>query len=231
MRSTPGSGGPTGVTMRRPPDALPRFTPAETWVHRTTAVLVGVLAFTGASLYYQPLTLLVAHRPQVELTHIVAGLILPVPTLAGLVWSPALRRDIAVLNRLTVTDRQWLRRRDRRRAGLAVGKFNGGQKIAAALTAGAGIVLFGTGLLLIAPVRLDLPDGMREGATIVHDFFTFGLLALLAGHMWLALRHPEARVALRTGWVDRSYAEREHGGWAHQVEQRRGHDEDLDSTS
>lgn len=183
-------------------------------MHRTTAALVGVLAFTGAALYYEPLTLLVAHRPQVELTHIVAGLLLPVPMVAGLLLSTALRRDVAVLNRLTRVDRQWLRRRDRRRAGLPVGKFNGGQKIASALMAGAGAVLFGTGLMLIAPVRLDLPDGMREGATIVHDFFTFAVLALLAGHLWLAFRHPEARVALRTGWVDRSYAEREHPGWA-----------------
>jgi formate dehydrogenase subunit gamma len=203
--------------MHRPPDALPRFTPAETWVHRTTALLVAALTFTGASLYYEPLVLLVAHRPQVELAHIVAGLLLPVPMVVGLVRSPALRGDVAILNRLTVTDRQWLRRRDRRRAGLPVGKFNGGQKIAAAVMVGAGLVLFGTGLLLIAPVRLDLPDGVREGATIVHDLFTFGLLALLAGHIWLALRHPEARTALRTGWVDRSYAEREHPGWAAEV--------------
>src|SRR4051812_17555590 len=200
--------------MGRPPDALPRFTRAETWVHRTTAVLVAVLAFTGASLYYEPLTLLVAHRPQVELTHIVAGLLLPVPMLVGLVVSAALRADVATLGRLTRVDRQWLRRRDRRRAALPVGKFNGGQKIAAALMAGAGLVLFGTGLLLIAPVRIDLPDGAREGATIVHDLFTFAVLTLLAGHVWLALRHPEARTALRTGWVDRRYAEREHAGWA-----------------
>src|SRR3954451_24679323 len=115
--------------MRRPPDALPRFTKAETWVHRTTALLVAVLAFTGASLYDEPLTLLVGHRPQVELTHIVGGLLLPVPMLVGLVTSAALRRDVAILGRLTRVDRQWLRRRDRRRAELRVGKFNGGQKI------------------------------------------------------------------------------------------------------
>jgi formate dehydrogenase subunit gamma len=89
-----------------------------------------------------------------------------------------------------------------------------GLGVAAAVIAGAGLVLFGTGLLLIAPVRLDLPDGMREGATVVHDLFTFELLALLAGHIWMALRHPEARRALRTGRVDRGYAEREHPAWA-----------------
>jgi formate dehydrogenase subunit gamma len=99
------------------------------------------------------------------------------------------------------------------RARLAVGKFNGGQKLAAATMAGAGLVLLGTGLLLLAPARLNLPVAVREGATVTHDVFTFGVLVLLAGHLWLALRHPEARAALRTGVVRRDYAEREHPAW------------------
>jgi formate dehydrogenase subunit gamma len=206
--------------MRTPADTLPRFTRAETWVHRTTAVLVGVLALTGATLYYEPLALLVARRPLVEDAHIVAGLLLPLPMLVGLFISPALRADMGVLNRLTTTDRQWLRRRDRRRAELPVGKFNGGQKLASAVIAGAALVLFGTGLLLIASVHIDLPLRIRQGATITHDLFTFGLFFLLLGHVWLALRHPEARVALRTGQVDRSNAEREHAGWAREVAER-----------
>jgi formate dehydrogenase subunit gamma len=194
---------------------VPRFTRGETWVHRSTAVLVAVLAATGASLYYEPLALAVARRPLVEGIHIAAGLLLPVPTLLGLIASRPLRDDIRALNRFTPVDREWLRRRDRRVAALPVGKFNGGQKIAAAVIAGSGLVLFGTGLLLIAPVRVDLPLGIRQGATVVHDLFTFGLLALLAGHVWMALRHPEARAALRTGYVDRHYAEREYAGWLH----------------
>jgi formate dehydrogenase subunit gamma len=200
--------------MPRPPDGLPRFTRAERLVHRSTAVLVAVLAVTGAALSYEPLVLVVGRRPLVETVHVVAGALLPVPTLAGLWWSRALRADIAALNRFTPIDWEWLRRRDRRAAGLAVGKFNAGQKVASALVAGAGIVLFGTGLLLLLPARVDLPVGVRQGATVTHDLFTFGLLALLAGHVWQALRHPEARAALRTGVVDRQYAEREHPAWA-----------------
>ncbi|MDQ1696739.1 MAG: formate dehydrogenase subunit gamma [Frankiaceae bacterium] len=206
--------------MRTRGDTLPRFTRTETWVHRTTALLVGVLAITGATLYYEPLALLFSRRPLVEGTHIVAGLLLPLPMLVGLFVSPALRADVSVLNRMTTTDRQWLRRRDRRRADLPVGKFNGGQKLASSVIAGAALVLFGTGLLLIAPVRIDLPLRLRQGATITHDLFTFGLFFLLLGHIWLALRHPEARTALRTGRVDRTYAEREHAGWAREVQER-----------
>jgi formate dehydrogenase subunit gamma len=186
-------------------------------VHRSTAVLVGVLAFTGATLYYEPLTLLISRRPLVEGSHVVAGLLLPVPTLLGLALSAQLRADVKALGRMTRTDRLWLRRHDRRTAGLAVGKFNGGQKLAAAVLVGAGLVLFGTGLLLLAPARVNLPLGMRQGATFVHDVFTFGLLALLAGHVWMAMKHPEARRAMRTGVVDRAYAEREYAGWASTV--------------
>jgi formate dehydrogenase subunit gamma len=195
-------------------DTLPRFSRAETLVHRSTAALVGLLTATGAVLYFEPLALLVGRRLLVEGVHVVAGLLLPLPTLIGLVVSPELRGDVRLLGRLARVDTQWLRRRDRRRAGLAVGKFNGGQKLAAATMLGAGLVLLGTGLLLIAPARINLPVSMREGATITHDLFTFGLVLLLTGHLWLALRHPEARVALRTGAVDRDYAEREYPAWA-----------------
>ena len=199
--------------MHRPLDPLPRFTRGETLVHRTTAALVAALAVTGAVLYYEPLMLLVGRRPLVEGVHVAAGLLLPLPTVVGLLRSPALRADVATLNRFAPADWEWLRHRDRRRAGLAVGKFNGGQKVAAAMTAGAGAVLLGTGLLLLAPVWIDLPVGVRQGATYTHDVFTFGLLTLLAGHIWMAWRHPEARAALRTGVVDPAYAAREHPAW------------------
>lgn len=206
--------------MRPQADLIPRFSRAETLVHRSTAALVGLLTLSGAVLYVEPLSLIVGRRLLVEGVHIAAGLALPLPMLAGLWASADLRADVRRLGRLASVDTAWLRRRDRRTAGLAVGKFNGGQKLAAATMLGAGLVLFGTGLLLIAPARINLPVSVREGATVTHDLFTFGLLALLAGHVWIALRHPEARAALRTGSVDRGYAEREHPAWVAEQAQR-----------
>src|SRR4051794_16760977 len=147
---TPGSGGRTVVTTARRPDRVPRFTRAELLAHRATALLVAALALTGAALYYEPLVLLVGRRPLVEGLHIAAGLVLPLPTLVALWRSRGMRADLRALGRLTAVDREWLRRRDRRRAGLAVGKFNGGQKLAAATMVGAGLVLLATGGLLLA---------------------------------------------------------------------------------
>ncbi len=198
--------------MSRPPDGLPRFTPAERRVHQATALLVLVLTLTAAVLYVQPLALAVGRRPLVEGLHVAAGFLLPAPTLLGLL-SPEFRADVARLNRFVPGDREWLLRRDRRTAGLPVGKFNAGQKLAAAVVAGAGLLLLATGLLMLVGVRLAVPVGWRRGATAVHDLTSAGLLVLLAGHFWQAWRHPEARAALRTGQVDPEYAAREHARW------------------
>jgi formate dehydrogenase subunit gamma len=176
-------------------------------------VLAGVLVVTGFSLFYPPLALLVGRRTLVETVHVIAGFLLPLPTFWAL-GDAGFRADLRHLDRFLPDDWTWLRRRDRRTAGLAVGKFTAGQKLAAACFAAAGVVLFGTGLLLLFPGQLDLPDSIRQGATVVHDATTLAVVALLAGHAWLAYRHPEARAAMRTGYVDAAYARREHRGWA-----------------
>ena len=182
-------------------------------MHRSTSLLVLGLLATGTALYVPSLSVLVGRRTLLASVHVVCGLLLPVPMALGLVTSDALRRDVAALGRFAPDDAAWLRRRDRRTAGLRVGKFNAGQKVAAACFAGLGLVLVATGLLLLAPVGLDVPDHVREGATFTHDAATAVLTVLLLGHLWQAWRHPEARAALRTGSVDADYAAREHPAW------------------
>jgi formate dehydrogenase subunit gamma len=195
---------------------LPRFTRAERWVHRTTAALVAVLVATAAVLYVEALAVAVGRRALVEAIHVAAGLALPVPTLLGLL-SPAFRADLRRLDRFTPDDWQWLRRSDRRYAGLAVGKFNGGQKLAAALVAGAAAVLLLTGIVMLGPTVVDVPVGWRQGATLIHDVLAFALVVLLVGHVLEAYAHPPARAAMRTGRVDEAYAREHHPTWAAEV--------------
>lgn len=202
-----------------PPETLARFTPVERFAHRGTALLVLVLVASGFSLFYQPLALLVGRRPLVEAVHVVAGLLLPLPTFVALL-SAEFRADLARLDRFAPDDWAWLRRRDRRRSSLAVHKFNAGQKLAAACFGAAGVVLFGTGLLLLFPDQLSLSDGIRQGATVVHDTTTLALVALLVGHARLAMRHPEARAAMRTGAMDAEYARREYTAWAAEMDDK-----------
>ncbi|MHC0430560.1 cytochrome b/b6 domain-containing protein [Streptomyces sp. O3] len=219
MTSTPGSAGPTAATTPPPSDpARPeeparvrRFTRAERWVHRTTAVLMGVCLFSAACLYVPQLAQLVGRRHLVVTVHQWSGLLLPAPFLAGLA-SRAFRADLRRLNRFGPHDRDWLwaalmRAKGRRPAG----KFNAGQKSYAGWIAGAVLVLLGTGLLMWFTGLTPL--AWRTGATFVHDWLALAVGVVIAGHIGMAIGDPEARRGLRTGTVSRDWAKREHPLW------------------
>jgi formate dehydrogenase subunit gamma len=190
---------------------LPRFGPASRAVHRATAVLGLTCLATAAALYLEPVAELVGRRALVVDVHVWSGLALPVPVLLG--WaSRAVRSDLRALNRWSPVDREWLRRRDRRTAGLPVGKFNAGQKLNASLSAGGGLVLLGTGIVLAYGRRWPLD--LRIGATFVHDWTAFAVLVLVAGHLWFAAHDEDARRGMRTGRVPTGWALREHRAWA-----------------
>ncbi|MBT2481949.1 cytochrome b/b6 domain-containing protein [Streptomyces sp. ISL-94] len=189
-----------------------RFSRAERLVHRTTAALALVCVAGAACLYLPPLAELVGRRHLVVTVHEWSGLLLPLPFLLGL-GSPAFRADLRRLNRFGPHDRQWLRaaRRRDRTGPRPAGKFNAGQKVYAGWLAGAVLVMLGTGLLMwftgLAPLV------WRTGATFVHDWLSLTLGIVLAGHIGKALADPEARRGMRTGWVGREWAEREHPLW------------------
>jgi formate dehydrogenase subunit gamma len=142
--------------------------------------------------------------------HVYAGYALLVPMLLGL-GSAAYRADLRVLNRFTREDWRWLRSRNRRDGTFEVGKFNAGQKLNASLVAGSVVVMVGTGTLMFFTGLSRL--AWRTGATFVHDWFALGLGLLVLGHIWFALGDPGARVGMRTGRVDRRWAEKEHPAW------------------
>jgi formate dehydrogenase subunit gamma len=195
---------------------VPRFTRAERWVHRASALLMGTCLLTAFVLYYGPMSLAVGHRHVVELIHVYAGYALPVPMLLGL-GSAAYRADLRVLDRFTREDWSWLRSRNRRDGSFEVGKFNAGQKLNASLVAGSVFVLVGTGTLMFFTGLVRLP--WRTGATFVHDWFALGLGLLVLGHLWFAIADPEAREGMRTGRVSRRWAEKEHPAWVARLSQ------------
>ncbi len=198
------------LSPARPGGRLPRFTRAERWVHRATATLMLTCVVTAAFLYLPQLSELVGRRRLVVTVHEWAGLALPVPVLLGLA-SRALRRDLGRLNRFASYDREWLWATLRRSYHRRAGKFNAGQKLYAGWIAGAALVMIGTGLLMwfthLAPLV------WRTGATFVHDWLALAVGVVVAGHIWMALRDPEARRGMRTGSVDPLWATREHPQW------------------
>ncbi|MFG2131157.1 cytochrome b/b6 domain-containing protein [Streptomyces sp. NPDC048751] len=190
-----------------------RFGPAQRWVHRVTALLMGVCVVTAAFLYIPQFAQLVGRRELVVRVHECAGLALPVPLLAGL-GSRALRGDLRLLNRFGPHDRLWLRaalHRDRRRESRPAGKFNAGQKIYAAWITGATLVMLGTGLIMWFTHLTPLM--WRTSATFVHDWLALTIGIVLAGHIGMALADPEARRGMRTGSVSEEWADREHPLW------------------
>ncbi|MGW6709262.1 cytochrome b/b6 domain-containing protein [Streptomyces sp. NPDC054956] len=195
------------------PARIRRFTAAERRIHRSTAALTGLCLVTAGCLYLPPLAELVGRRRLVVTVHAWSGLLIPAPVLLGLA-SRAFRADLRRLNRFGPHDRTWLRsalRRDRRPQARPAGKFNAGQKLYASWSAGAALVMLGTGLLMWFTGLAPLP--WRTGATFVHDWLAVALTVVVAGHIVKALADPEARRGMRTGSVDAEWARREHPLW------------------
>lgn len=223
--SDPGSGpgaasgsDPGSPASGRPADVL-RFTRAVRWCHHAVGVLMAVCVGTALCLYVPGFAQLVGRRALLVTVHEWSGLLIPAPVLIALV-SRALRADLRLLNRFGPHDRRWLRRARRARRpnpplgedwGRDAGKFNAGQKVFAAWTAGAVLVMAGTGLLMWFTGLTPLV--WRTSATFVHDWLALALGAALAAHVAMAVAHPEARRAMRTGRADRAWARREHALW------------------
>jgi formate dehydrogenase gamma subunit len=208
------------------PGTVSRFDRIERAVHWTNALLFGILILTGAALYFTPLTALVGRRELIERIHVYTGIALPVPIIAALAgrWGRALRHDLSRFNRWTRADRKWLRltgtaRRGRReaRARLQTGKFNAGQKLNAAFTAGGGVVMLGTGCLL--RWYRPFPLSWRAGATFVHNWLAVLFVVVIAGHIVMAIRDREALRSIFRGRISRSWAQRHAPGWLRELAQ------------
>ncbi len=190
---------------------LVRFSTAERWVHRILGILILILVLTAALLFIPDLGGLVGNRQTVRKIHEIAGFALPVPLLLALL-SRAFRDDAGRLNRFRPTDWQWLRSRDRRSGRIPVGKFNAGQKLNAAFSLGAILVLLLTGTMMF--FSSYFPDALRTGATFVHDWLSLAFIVVVVGHIYMAFNDATARLGMRTGSVPESWARREHGEWA-----------------
>jgi formate dehydrogenase subunit gamma len=204
-----------------------RFDGVTRLVHWLTAALALVLVVTGTVLYVPLLSAAIGRRGTLNTIHVVAGLLLPVPLLLGVLAGRAgrrLRRDLVELGRWDETDAGWFRRRrNRAERPVPAGKFNGGQKLVTALFGGGFAVQLLTGAVM--HWNKPFPDDWRTGATFVHDWSYLVLVMLTIGHVLKAFDEPEPRAAMIHGRVPESWAARARPGWL----DRSGHDPSRNS--
>jgi len=199
-------------TASEPPATVPRFGSTERAVHWVHAAAFFSLTASGLALYLPVLASAIGDRPLLKALHLgTAGLWLTA-LLALTVGGDhrRLRRTRQELERLTDDDIRWLRRQ----RGARAGRFNAGQKVHAVLQSALTALFVVTGVLLYLGER---NTALRFPGTIpVHDACMFAALALVAGHLYLALVHAPTRPALQgmtDGRVDAAFARKHHAAW------------------
>lgn len=202
----------TAAVDTRAGTTVVRFDRTERWLHWTSAALFLVLLATGMTLYVGQLSALVGRRVLVKDVHVISGLLLPVPLVLAYAgrWRAGLRRDVRRIARWSVDDKRWLTSLGRRGAS-RMGKFNAGQKLNAIFVAGCIPLMLATGSIMrwFDP----FPLAWRTGATFVHDWIALTLLAVILGHIGLALADPIALRAMRTGTMPADHVEARHPRW------------------
>jgi formate dehydrogenase subunit gamma len=189
-----------------------RFSRTERVLHWANAVGFFFLLATGLILYLPSLAVLVGRRPLIQDLHFWSGVgWVSVLALIALVGD---RRGLEQLarevDRFDRDDLRWLL--GRRPA--PQGRFNAGQKVNVALTAAFTLLFLVSGLLLWFGER---DTRFRFASTVLlHDGLMYVALALLVGHLYLAIINPATRHALRgitLGTVDAEWAHRHHPKW------------------
>lgn len=192
---------------------LLRFDRVQRAAHWANAALFGLLVLTALPLYFPSLERLVGRHLLVETVHVWAGVALPVPLIVSLVgpWGARMRRDVRRFNRWTRGEVEWLRHFGAL-DGVELDKFNPGQKLNAVFVGGAIVVFLATGIVMkwfgLFPV------GWRTGATFVHEVLAFVFVAVVLGHILMAVTHRELLRSIVGGWVSVPWAKRHAARWA-----------------
>src|ERR1039458_1753357 len=168
-----------------------RFDRVERAAHWATALLFGILMVTALPLYFVQVESIVGRRALIAEIHTWSGVALPIPLIISLAgpWGSLLRRDVRRFNLWTTAEIRWLWSLGRQRL-LEPDKFNPGQKLNALFTAGAIVVMLGTGSIL--KWYRFFPLSWRTGATFVHDVLAAAVFIVVIGHIAFALTHRDA---------------------------------------
>jgi formate dehydrogenase subunit gamma len=196
---------------------ITRFTLTERLLHWVHAAAFFVLLGSGLVLYLPALSRAISRRPLIKDIHIYTaaswgGAILLIVVLGN---RRALLRTVKEIDRFDRDDRSFLAGRFH----APQGRFNAGQKVNVILTAAFAVLFAVSGFLLWygeRDTRFRLP-----GTVFLHDTLMYLSVALVIGHLYLALIHPATRHALRgmtLGTVREDWAGRHHAKWVRELD-------------
>jgi len=189
-----------------------RFSRTERTIHWVNALGFFLLLTTGLILYIPRLSVEVGRRPLIKDIHFWGGIgwVAALLIIAALGDRRGVLRTARELDVFEREDVNWLTRRRPREQP----RFNAGQKLNAALTAAFMVLFLVSGLLLWLG---EQDTRFRFASTVLlHDGLMYVSLALLLGHLYLALIHPATRHALRgmvLGDVREDWARKHHARW------------------
>lgn len=193
------------------PARIHRFTLTERLLHWTHASGFFVMLATGLILYLPSLSTWISRRNVVKNVHIWTAVAWAVAIACIFVLGNrrALLADWRDAETFDRDDRRWLTGRRARQ-----GKFNAGQKLNVILTVAFALLFALSGFFLWLGERDH--TFLFAGTGTLHEMLTFVSVAVLVGHLYLAVIHPSTRHALRgitTGDVDEEWAARHHAKW------------------
>lgn len=198
-----------------------RFDAVQRVTHWLNAALFTVLILTAISLFYGSFFGVVLPRHLDQEVHLWSGLILPLPIAVSLLgpWGRAMRRDLQRMSYWTHQEIAWLRSFGRR--PLIADKFNPGQKLNTIFTGAAIVIMLVSGVIL--QWFRFFPLSWRSGATFVHDTLAYLVVAVIVGHLVMALSHAESLRSMFSGRVDATWVRAHAPKWANELDG----DEDL----
>jgi formate dehydrogenase subunit gamma len=189
-----------------------RFSKTERTLHWANAVFFFFLLATGLVLYLPSLSIAVGRRMLVQDLHFWSG-IAWVSVLVAIVVLGDRKGIVETAREVDRFDRDDLRWLAGKKPA-PQGRLNAGQKLNAALTAAFTLLFLVSGLLLWFGER---DTSWRFASTVVvHDGLMYLSVALLLGHLYLAVINPSTRHALRgitTGSVSEEWAATHHTKW------------------
>lgn len=203
--------------MIRDPKDLKRYTAGERLNHWTVGMSFILLAVSGLAFFHPtffPLTTLLGGPVWARILHPYIGVLM---ALAFLV----IFLRFAHLNRITPTDREWLKNAHKMVDGNdhdmpEQGKYNGGQKMMFWALAVCMLLMTLSGFpLWRAWFHLDV--NLVRLAAVVHAAAGVTMIGLIMVHVYAAIWVKGTIRAMWYGTVTRAWAKQHHRGWYRQV--------------